>query len=146
MARVTVEDCVEKITNRFELVMIAAQRARALAGGAELTVERDNDKNGVVSLREIADGTIDLEQIETNLIQGLQRHVEFDEPEEDELEMLTSEQDLMTEIDGVFSGRDASADDLAGEDRAPATAEKSGEPSSAKAETTKAAGESDPTG
>ena len=80
MARVTVEDCVLKVPNRFDLVMLAAQRARDVAAGGQLTIERDNDKNPVVALREIADETIDLEGLRNNLIQGLQRNVEQDEP------------------------------------------------------------------
>ena len=86
MARVTVEDCVLKIPNRFDLVMLAAQRARDVSSGASLTVERDNDKNPVVALREIADETIDIENLAESLIQGMQRHVEVDEPEEDAAE------------------------------------------------------------
>ena len=80
MARVTVEDCVLKVPNRFDLVMLAAQRARDVAAGGQLTIERDNDKNPVVALREIADETIDLEGLRNNLIQGLQHNVEQDEP------------------------------------------------------------------
>ena len=80
MARVTVEDCVTKIPNRFKLVMLAAQRSRELSVGAELSVERDNDKNPVVALREIADETVSLEGLESTLIKGLQRHVEAEEP------------------------------------------------------------------
>ena len=85
MARVTVEDCVEKIPNRFELVLMAARRARTIAAGSMLTVDRDNDKNPVVSLREIGDNTIDLEGLKTDLIHTLQRRVEVDEPEEDNI-------------------------------------------------------------
>ena len=83
MARVTVEDCVTRIPNRFELVLIAAQRARDIAGGAPLTVDRDNDKGPVVALREIADETIELPALQANVIKGMQKHVEIDEPEED---------------------------------------------------------------
>ena len=83
MARVTVEDCILKIPNRFELVLLAAQRARDVASGAPITLERDNDKNPVVALREIADETIGLEQVKNALIKGMQKHVEIDEPEED---------------------------------------------------------------
>jgi|SRR5215813_4507473 len=83
MARVTVEDCILKIPNRFELVLLAAQRARDVASGAPITLERDNDKNPVVALREIADETIGLEQVKNSLIKGMQKHVEVDEPEED---------------------------------------------------------------
>ena len=81
MARVTVEDCILKIPNRFELVLLAAQRARDVASGAPITLERDNDKNPVVALREIADETIGLEQVKNSLIKGMQKHVEVDEPE-----------------------------------------------------------------
>lgn len=84
MARVTVEDCILKVPNRFELVLLAGQRARDVAGGAPLTVDRDNDKNPVVALREIADETIALKTLEENLVKGLQKHVEIDEPVEDQ--------------------------------------------------------------
>ncbi|HEX9568704.1 MAG TPA: DNA-directed RNA polymerase subunit omega [Rhodospirillales bacterium] len=94
MARVTVEDCVTKVPNRFKLVMLAAQRARAVAAGAQLTVERDNDKNPVVALREIADETIDLEELEESLVRGLQKFVEMDEPEEDEVDLLAIQQEM----------------------------------------------------
>jgi DNA-directed RNA polymerase subunit omega len=83
MARVTVEDCVLKVPNRFELVLLAAQRARDITGGGQITLERDNDKNPVVALREIADETIQLENLQNSLIKGMQKHVEIDEPEED---------------------------------------------------------------
>ena len=83
MARVTVEDCVLKVPNRFELVLIAAQRARDVTAGAQITLERDNDKNPVVALREIADETISLDHLQNSLIKGMQKHVEIDEPEED---------------------------------------------------------------
>ena len=84
MARVTVEDCVDKIPNRFELVMLAAQRARNISAGAELTIDRDNDKNPVVALREIAEEKVDFDDLRNGMVQGLQRHVETDEPEEAE--------------------------------------------------------------
>lgn len=83
MARVTVEDCIDKVENRFDLVLLASHRARLVSSGAQIAVERDNDKNPVVALREIADETIDLEGLRNNLVQGLQRHVEKDEPEEE---------------------------------------------------------------
>ena len=83
MARVTVEDCVVKVPNRFDLVMLAARRARDIHSGAPLSVDRDNDKNPVVALREIADDGIDLHHLNNALIQGLQKHVEVDEPEEE---------------------------------------------------------------
>jgi len=82
MARVTVEDCVLKVPNRFELVLIAAQRAREITAGAQLTLDRDDDKNPVVALREIADETVGLDRLHDSLIRGMQKHVEIDEPEE----------------------------------------------------------------
>jgi DNA-directed RNA polymerase subunit omega len=83
MARVTVEDCVVKIPNRFELVLLAAQRARDMASGGQPTLDRDNDKNPVVALREIAAESIPLDNLQNALIKGMQKHVEIDEPEED---------------------------------------------------------------
>lgn len=88
MARVTVEDCIDKVPNRFELVMLAAHRARELAVGAELTVERDNDKNPVVALREIAEETITAEHLREATIESHQRQIEIDEAEEDQMELL----------------------------------------------------------
>jgi DNA-directed RNA polymerase subunit omega len=90
MARVTVEDCVMKVPNRFELVLLAGQRARDISSGGHLTVERDNDKNPVVALREIADETINLETLKGSLVQGLQKQVEVDEPEEEEIDVLAA--------------------------------------------------------
>ena len=91
MARVTVEDCVERVPNRFELVMLAAKRSRAISSGSVLTVERDNDKNPVCALREIADETVRLDDLREELVRGLQKHIEVDEPEEDdEIEMMTA--------------------------------------------------------
>src|SRR5215207_1535108 len=82
MARVTVEDCVVQVPNRFELVLLAAQRAREITSGAPLTLDRDNDKNPVVALREIADTTIELDHLKDSVVRGMQKHVEIDEPEE----------------------------------------------------------------
>ncbi len=82
MARVTVEDCIKRVDNRFDLVLMAAHRARLIANGAEITVERDNDKNPVIALREIGDGTISPEDLKEDVIHSLQRYVEVDEPEE----------------------------------------------------------------
>jgi DNA-directed RNA polymerase subunit omega len=82
MARVTVEDCVLKVPNRFELVLLAAQRAREVTSGAPLTVDRDDDKNPVIALREIADETIQLAHLKDSLVRGMQKHIEIDEPEE----------------------------------------------------------------
>ncbi len=81
MARVTVEDCVDKIANRFELVLVAAHRARALATGGAITIERENDKDSVVALREIAEKTISPGDMREMLINSIQKHVEIDEPE-----------------------------------------------------------------
>ncbi|CUW40134.1 DNA-directed RNA polymerase subunit omega [Magnetospirillum sp. XM-1] len=97
MARVTVEDCVLKVPNRFELVLMAGQRARDISAGAKLTVERDNDKNPVVALREIADETVGLDGLQNALILGLQKHVEVDEPEEDEMEGFIPDRDMAFE-------------------------------------------------
>jgi DNA-directed RNA polymerase subunit omega len=82
MARVTVEDCVVKVPNRFELVLLAAQRAREITSGAPLSLDRDNDKNPVVALREIAEDTVQLDHLQDSLVRGMQKHVEIDEPEE----------------------------------------------------------------
>ena len=94
MARVTVEDCILKVPNRFDLVMLAAQRARNISAGAGLTIERDNDKNPVIALREIADDTVELDGIEDSLIKSLQKYVEMDEPEEDEMDLVAIQQEL----------------------------------------------------
>ena len=82
MARVTVEDCVLRVPNRFDLVLVAAQRAREITAGAPLTLDRDDDKNPVVALREIADETVAVDRLQDQLIRGMQKHVEIDEPEE----------------------------------------------------------------
>ena len=96
MARVTVEDCVQIIPNRFELVVLTAQRSREVSAGAPLTRERANDKNPVVALREIADKAVDPSDLEESLLHGLQKHVETDEPEEDDMAMLMSSDQWMT--------------------------------------------------
>jgi DNA-directed RNA polymerase subunit omega len=88
MARVTVEDCVDKVPNRFELVLLAAHRARELASGSPLTIERDNDKNPVVALREIADETLTAAQLRESAIERHQSQIEVDEPEEDIMTLL----------------------------------------------------------
>lgn len=100
MARVTVEDCVTEVPNRFELVMFASQRARNISAGESLTVDRDNDKNPVIALREIADKTVELNGLEESLIKGLQRNVEMDEPEEDEVDLIAIQQDLSEHTSG----------------------------------------------
>lgn len=94
MARITVEDCVLKIPNRFDLVLVAAQRARDVSAGAALAVDRDNDKNPVVALREIAEEMLDPEALRQALIQSLQRHVEQDEPEDEDPDVLSLGQGL----------------------------------------------------
>jgi len=91
MARVTVEDCVQLVPNRFELVMMSAQRARDIHAGANLTVERDNDKNPVIALREIADQTIQLDDLRESLIRGHQKPPEVDEPEDEIIELMAGE-------------------------------------------------------
>ena len=83
MARVTVEDCIDKVDNRFELVLLASHRARQISQGASITIDRDNDKNPVVALREIADETLSPDDLKEDLIHSLQKHVEVDEPEHD---------------------------------------------------------------
>jgi DNA-directed RNA polymerase subunit omega len=81
MARVTVEDCIDKVENRFDLVLLASHRARMVSSGAPITVERDNDKNPVVALREIADMTVSPDDLREELVHSLQKYVEVDEPE-----------------------------------------------------------------
>src|ERR1700745_4034192 len=81
MARVTVEDCIDKVDNRFDLVLLASHRARMISSGAQITIDRDNDKNPVVALREIADRTISPGDLKEDLIHSLQKYVEVDEPE-----------------------------------------------------------------
>ena len=94
MARVTVEDCIETVKNRFSLVMYASQRARSLSSGAELMVDRDDDKNPVVALREIAEDKLDIEQIEGSIIRGMQKHIQSDEPDDEEMDLLTAGEDF----------------------------------------------------
>ncbi len=88
MARVTVEDCVDKVPNRFELVMLAAHRAREISSGTPITVSRDNDKNPVVSLREIAEETQQADDLRERMIEANQTQIEVDEPEEDSMALL----------------------------------------------------------
>lgn len=107
MARVTVEDCEDKVTNRFDLVLLAARRARQISAGAPITIERDNDKNPVVALREIAEETILATDLQEAVLYGLQKHVEVDEPEEDDISLLLAEQKL------TENNQDMTADNLA---------------------------------
>ena len=95
MARVTVEDCVDKVPNRFELVMLAAHRAREIAAGSPLTVDRDNDKNPVVALREIADETQSADLLRERMIESHQTQIEVDEPEEDQMALLMGNGDAV---------------------------------------------------
>jgi len=88
MARVTVEDCIDKVENRFELVLLASHRARMVSSGAQITVDRDNDKNPVVALREIADETVSPGDLKEDLIHSLQKYVEVDEPEPEGLPLI----------------------------------------------------------
>lgn len=110
MARVTVEDCVLKVSNRFELVMLAAQRARNLGAGASLTVDRDDDKNPVIALREIAEGTVELPELENSLIRGLQKVIESEEPESDELDALGMQQQIILPTDDAVLAEELEED------------------------------------
>ena len=112
MARVTVEDCIDKVENRFELVLLASHRARMISGGAPLTVDRDRDKNPVVALREIADVTVAPDDLKEDLIHSLQKFVEVDEPEAEPVPMIgsgsddvkfdrMSEEDLLRGLEGL---------------------------------------------
>jgi DNA-directed RNA polymerase subunit omega len=94
MARVTVEDCVQKVPNRFELVLFAAQRARNLSRGEELTIDRDNDKYPVVALREIADETIELPKLEQDLVRSLSRAPEPEPADEEVLDLIPTDQNI----------------------------------------------------
>ncbi len=88
MARVTVEDCIDKVDNRFELVLLAGHRARMISSGSPITIDRDNDKNPVVALREIADETVSPEDLKEDLIHSLQKYTEVDEPEPENVPLL----------------------------------------------------------
>jgi DNA-directed RNA polymerase subunit omega len=88
MARVTVEDCIDKVDNRFDLVLVASHRARMISSGAQITIDRDNDKNPVVALREIADETVSPGDLKDDLIHSLQKYVEVDEPEPETMPLI----------------------------------------------------------
>lgn len=109
MARVTVEDCVQKVPNRFELVMLAAQRARDISSGMPITLDRDNDKNPVIALREIAEEKLDNEVLRNSLVRGHQKTFEADEPEEEIVDFIQSEQELARNmaVNDVLGGDDA---------------------------------------
>jgi DNA-directed RNA polymerase subunit omega len=116
MARVTVEDCVLKVPNRFELVLLAAQRARDILSGAPLTVDRDNDKGPVVALREIADVTIPLDTLQNNVIKSMQKHVEIDEPEEDHDVEIGAPASWAADLAPLGDGEEDEVEDAAIED------------------------------
>src|ERR1700754_4739990 len=90
MARVTVEDCIDKVENRFELVLLASHRARVISQGASITIDRDNDKNPVVALRKFSDKTLSPDDLKEDLIPSLQKHVEVDEPEPDPASLIAA--------------------------------------------------------
>ena len=118
MARVTVEDCIVQIPNRFELVLLAAQRARNIGRGEEMTIERDNDKNPVVALREIAETTIDLAAVEADLVKSLQRAPEPEPAEEEVLDLIATDEnifgvmDVNEELPAEAGAEDLSPDDI----------------------------------
>ena len=114
MARVTVEDCILKVPNRFELVMVAAQRARRIGTGAALTIDRDNDKNPVVSLREIAENTVEVETLKEDLITSHQRVFAMDDDKDDVIEDMQGEEEwnaLVAEANSGFSSSEDFDDD-----------------------------------
>ena len=120
MARVTVEDCIVQVPNRFELVMLAAQRARAISRGEELTLERDNDKNPVIALREIAEQTVDLPTLEGDIIKSLLRAPEPEPVEEEVIDLIATDENIFGVMDvneaeaneAGMSVEDMSAEDL----------------------------------
>ena len=99
MARVTVEDCIDKVENRFDLVLLASHRARMISSGAQITIDRDNDKNPVVALREIAEETVSPGDLKEDLIHSLQKHVEVDEPEAEAGQELIADQPAVAEAE-----------------------------------------------
>ncbi|MDQ0470760.1 DNA-directed RNA polymerase subunit omega [Labrys wisconsinensis] len=123
MARVTVEDCIDKVENRFELILLASHRARMIAGGAQLTVDRDRDKNPVVALREIADSHLTPADLKEDLIHSMQKYVEVDEPEAEPVALIgdssddnvsfdrMSEEDLLRGLEGLVPPADNGSDD-----------------------------------
>jgi DNA-directed RNA polymerase subunit omega len=125
MARVTVEDCIDKVENRFELVLMASHRARVISAGAQIMVSRDNDKNPVVALREIASSALAPEDLKEDFIQSLQKHVEVDEPEAEVVPALPAavegsnaagefdrmtEEDLLRGLEGLVPPADTDED------------------------------------
>lgn len=120
MARVTVEDCVVRVPNRFELVMLAARRGRAISAGEPLKVDRDNDKNPVVALREIADETIELHRLEHDLVKSLSRAPEPEPADEEVLDLIPTDQNIFglqdVSAEEEAAGLNLEADDLSAED------------------------------
>lgn len=116
MARVTVEDCVDKIENRFELVLLASHRARQIAQGQPITIDRDNDKNPVVALREIADETLSPGDLKEDLIHSLQKHVEVDEPEPQAPSQASLPEDASTVFGSASDGEENISFDRMSED------------------------------
>lgn len=121
MARVTVEDCIDKVLNRFELVMVASQRARKIGSGSALTIDRDNDKNPVVALREIADETIDVGELKEDLIRNNQRVIAIDDDGEDVIDMMDGEQEW-----GSMSDQDRSEASESDDEKEPSLADMAG--------------------
>jgi DNA-directed RNA polymerase subunit omega len=115
MARVTVEDCVDKVENRFELVLLASHRARLISQGAAITIDRDNDKNPVVALREIAEETLSPGDLKEDLIHSLQKHVEVDEPESVAVPQVTADSDA-TEVVEADADDNVSFDSMSEEE------------------------------
>jgi len=115
MARVTVEDCIEKVPNRFELVLLAAQRARNISRGAAIEVERDNDKNPVVALREIAEAKIDLAALEQDLIKSLSRAPEPEPAEEEVVDIIATDENIF----GIMEVQEETLPEGAGENLSP---------------------------
>ena len=107
MARVTVEDCIDKVSNRFELVILAAHRARMISGGVEPSLDRDNDKNPVLALREIAGETVTFDELMESTIESHQRQIEVDEPDDEDLSLLIGDEQR---------GKEDTADNAANED------------------------------
>jgi DNA-directed RNA polymerase subunit omega len=118
MARVTVEDCVGRIPNRFELVLLAAQRARNLSRGEELTVDRDDDKNPVVALREIADQTLTVEKLRSDLMKSLSRAPEPEPADEEVMDLIPTDQNIFG-LQDVSAEEEAQSLPVEGEDIAP---------------------------
>ncbi len=111
MARVTVEDCIDKIPNRYDLVLVAAQRAKDIEAGSPIQVSRDNDKNSVIALREISENRVSIEDLQESLVKNQQKLVEIQEPEDEEVEIISAEKEL-AELDAQFSSDMISDEDL----------------------------------